>query len=153
MHKQFFLLTALVLAAAAGLTAAAQMSPGERSDHSGRILQRMTAELNLTDSQQTRIKTILDTEKAKIQPLRQQLRQNRSAQTSNTGTFDEAQVRAYAVKQAQLRADLTVERERTKSQIYAVLTPEQRDKARSLLQQHSHHMHRRSQFPANTTHG
>jgi Spy/CpxP family protein refolding chaperone len=158
MQKKFFLVTALVLAAAAGLYAGVtQDTRGGHRDHSGRMLQRLTQELNLTDAQQAQIKTIVQTEKAKVQPLRQQLRQNRlaQAQTGGTaGTFDEAQVRAFAAKQAQLMSDLTVERERTKSQIYAVLTPEQRTKAQALLQQRrEHRMHKHSQSPATTTPG
>jgi Spy/CpxP family protein refolding chaperone len=157
MQKKYFLVTALVLAAAAGLSAAVtQVSgAGAAGPHGGRKLERMTRELNLTDAQQAQIKTILQTEQAKTQPLRQQLRQNRLAQPSNpTGTFDEAQVRAYAAKQAQIRSDLTVERERAKAQIYRVLTPEQRDKAQALLEKHrEHRMHKHSQFPGNTTPG
>ena len=160
MHKKFFVVTAIVLAVAAGLVSAvAQITQsGHGGRHLAKMLQRMTAELNLTDAQQAQIKTILETETAKMQPLRQQLRQNRLAQTGSVSpSFDEAQVRAFANKQAQLMADLTVERERTKSQIYAVLTPEQRQKAQALLAEHQerrqHRMHKNSQSPATTTPG
>ncbi len=160
MHKRFFTVTAIVLAVAAGLASAvaqAAQSTGH-GRHGGWMLQRMASELNLTDAQQAQIKNILQSEKSKIQPLRQQLRQNRLDQSSNmTGNFDEAQVRAYANKQAQLVADLTVERERTKSQIFAVLTPDQRQKALAWMQQHRqyrrHRMQRNSQSPATTTPG
>lgn len=158
MYKRFFMVTAVVLALAAGLSAAVTAALAQnhgKHGRDGRMLQRMTEQLNLTDAQQAQIKTILQTEKTKIQPLRQQLRQNRLAQTSVvTGTFDEAQVRSFAAKQAQIMTDLTVERERTKSQIYAVLTPDQRQKAQALMQQHrQHHMHKHSAPPAATTPG
>ncbi len=160
MHKKFFTVTAIVLAVAAGLAAAvAQVTDsGRHSRHSGWMLQRMTAELNLTETQQAQIKTILDAEKAKIQPLRQQLRQNRLDQAgSMTSNFDEAQVRAFAGKQAQLMTDLAVERERAKSQIFAVLTPDQRQKAVALMQDHrqrrQHRMYKNPQPPATTTPG
>jgi Spy/CpxP family protein refolding chaperone len=39
----------------------------------------MTKQLNLTDAQQTQIKGIMAGEKPKIQPLMQQLRQNRQS--------------------------------------------------------------------------
>lgn len=157
MHKKFFIVTAIVLAVAAGLTAAVNQEtqgPGSGRHGSG-MLKRMAAELNLTDAQQAQIKTILQTERAKIRPLRQQLRQNRLAQTGSvTGNFDEARVRAFAAKQAQIMSDLTVERERTKSQIYAVLTPDQRQKALELMQQRrQHRMQKHSQSPATTTPG
>src|SRR5215470_7427668 len=101
MRKKFFIVTALVLALAAGLTAAVvNQEAGGKGRHHGWMLARMSKELNLTADQQ-----------AKMQPLRQQLRQNRLAENSNSaGTFDEAQFRAYAAKQAQIMTDLTVER-------------------------------------------
>lgn len=147
MRKKFFIVTALVLALAAGLTAAVvNQETGGKGRHRGWMLARMTKELNLTSDQQAKIKTILETEQAKMQPLRQQLRQNRLAEnSSSTGAFDEAQVRAFATKQAQIMTDLTVERERTKSQILAVLTPDQRTKALALMQQRGQHRHHRKQ--------
>jgi periplasmic protein CpxP/Spy len=147
MRKRFFIVTALVLALAAGLTAAAaKQEAGNKGRHHDWMLARMTKELNLTSDQQAKIKTILETERAKMQPLRQQLRQNRQAENSNSaGTFNEVQVRAYATKQAQIMTDLTVERERAKSQIFAVLTPDQRTKALALMQQHGEHRHHRKE--------
>lgn len=145
MRKKFFIVTALVLALAAGLTAAVvRQEAGGKGRHHGWMLARMTKQLNLTQDQQAQIKTILETQQAKMQPLRQQLRQNRLAENSNTtGSFDEAQVRAFAGKQAQIRTDLTVERERTKSEILAVLTPDQRTKALAMMQQRGRHRHHR----------
>jgi Spy/CpxP family protein refolding chaperone len=158
MHKKFFIVTAIVLAAAAGLVSAvAQVTQsGRHGRHSGWMLRRMTAELDLTDAQQAQIKNILQAEQAKTRPLRQQLRQNRMAQTGNTtGAFDEAQARASADKQAQLMSDLMVERERAKSQIFAVLTPDQRQKALALMQQRQqrrrHHMDKNSGPEASAT--
>ena len=42
-------------------------------------------------------------------------------------------------------SDLIVEKQRVKSEIYAVLTPEQRQKALQLLQQHQQRMQERMQ--------
>jgi protein CpxP len=156
MHKKFFMVTACVLALAAGLGTAATVALAQSTGHQGKKLQRMTQELNLTSAQQAQIQTILQTEKTKIQPLRQQLMQNRLAQTSTvTGAFDEAQVRSFATKQAQIMTELTVEKERTKSQIYAVLTPEQRQQAQAMMQQHhrhrGHHKQMNSQPSATAT--
>jgi protein CpxP len=137
MYKKFFIVTALVLALAAGLTAAVAQGAGPHHHHSGWMLRRMTRELNLTDAQKTQIKGILQAQKAKTQPLREQLRQSRLSQNNSTaGTFDEAQARAFANQQAQIMSNLIVERERTKSQIFAVLTPDQRQKAQQLMQEH-----------------
>jgi len=137
MYKKFFIVTALVLGLAAGLAVAAtQQAAGAHGHHNGWMLRQMTRELNLSDSQQAQIKTILQTEKSKTQPLRDQLRQNRMSRKNSVGTFDENEARSFASKQAQLMSDLMVERERTKSQIFAVLTPDQRQKAEQLMQQH-----------------
>jgi periplasmic protein CpxP/Spy len=138
MNKKLFIVIAIVLAAAAGLTAswAAQDPHGRFGRHEGWMLRHMTRELNLTEAQQTQIKGILAAEKSKTQPLRKQLHDNRmTASNSVTGNFDEAQVRAQANQQAQIMSDLMVERARARSQIYAVLTPEQQAKAQQLMQQ------------------
>ncbi|HEX7287176.1 MAG TPA: Spy/CpxP family protein refolding chaperone [Candidatus Angelobacter sp.] len=133
-------MTAVILAMAAGL-AATVLAQGPRMGH-GRhgggmdMLPRMTKALNLTDAQQAQIKSIMQAERAKIQPLMQQLHQNEQAQNAAvTGTFDEAKTQSFAAGQAQLMSSLIVEKQRAKSQIYAVLTPEQQQKAQTLLQQ------------------
>jgi Spy/CpxP family protein refolding chaperone len=106
----------------------------------------MTKELNLTADQQTQIKSIMQAQKTKVQPLMQQMRQSRQAEEANiTGNFDENQARTFANKQSQIMSDLIVEQERTKSQIYAVLTPEQRQKAQQLMQQRQQRMQERMQ--------
>ena len=88
----------------------------------------------VTDAQQQQIKAIMEAEKPKMQPLMEQLRQERQQMNTLTesGAFDEAAVRAAAGKQAQTETDLAVERARVKSQIFAVLTPEQRTKAQEM---------------------
>ena len=137
MFRKSIILVALLMAVAAGLatSAFAQHRHMGFGRHNGWMLNRMTKQLDLTEAQQTQIKGIMAAEKTKIQPLMQQLRQNEQAeQASTNATFDENQARAFAGKQAQLTADLIVEKERMRSQVYAVLTPEQRQKALQLMQ-------------------
>ena len=153
MNKKLFLIpVAIILAVAAGLarTAYAQGPGAGFRHHGGGMLKHMTKALNLTDAQQVQIKTIMQGERAKMQPLKQQLRQNEQAQNAaTTGDFNELQARAFAQKQTQIMNDLIVEKQRMKSQIYAVLTPDQRTKAVQLLQQreqrHQEHMQKKSQ--------
>ena len=147
MSKKFFLVPAILLAVAVGLAAFAQQpGPGRGLGHHGWMLKKMTRELNLTEAQQAQVKTILQAEHAKVQPLMLQMRQNEMARNQNvTGNFDETEARAFAGKQAQITSDLIVEKERTKSQIYAVLTPEQRQKALQLLQQREQRRQERMQ--------
>jgi periplasmic protein CpxP/Spy len=134
MKKQFLIIPAILMALVAGMaTSALAQHPG---NHGGWMLKRMTKQLNLTDAQQTQIKGIMASEKTKIKPLMQQMRQNEQAQNANTnGTFDENQTRAFAGKQAQIMTDLIVEKQRMRSEVFAVLTPEQRQKAQQLMQE------------------
>src|SRR5690348_15604860 len=153
MKKKFFLgLTAIILAAAAGLTGTIMaqgpgrgFGPGSRH-HVGWMLRHMTKELNLTTDQQNQIKSIMQGERTKTRPLMQQMRQNEQQQNAAiNGNFDEAQARAFANKQAQIMSDLIVEKQRTRSQIYAVLTPEQREKAQQLMQERQQKVQERMQ--------
>jgi protein CpxP len=148
MHKKFFMITAILLAVAAGLTVSVyaqgpHLGFGHRK---GGMLSHMTKELNLTEAQQTQIKNILADERTRTKPLMQQIRQNQQAQNAKIdGSFDETQVRAFANNQAQIMRDLIIEKQRTKSQIYSVLTPDQRQKALQLIQQHEQRRQERLQ--------
>jgi periplasmic protein CpxP/Spy len=148
MHKKFFIVTAIVLAVAAGLTASVYAQGPQRGfgHRHGGMLQKMTRELNLTEAQQSQIKTILTDEQSRTKPLREKLRQNAVAESMKMdGNFDDIQVRAFANNQAQIMRDLIIEKERTKSQIYSVLTPDQRQKALQLIQQHEQRRQERLQ--------
>jgi protein CpxP len=148
MHKKFFIVMAILLAVAAGLaTSVSAQGPGHGFGHKhGGMLQHMTKELNLTEAQQTQIKSIMADSRTRTKPLMQQLKQNRQAADTNmNGTFDEAQARTFANKQSQIMSNLIVERQRTKSQIYSVLTPDQRQKALQLMQQHEQRRQERLQ--------
>jgi protein CpxP len=146
MHKKSIILAAIFMALAAGLaaTASAQHKGMGFSRNNGWMLKHMIKQLDLTEAQQTQIKGIMASEKTKIKPMMQQLRQNQQAEdASMNGTFDENQARAFANKQAQLMTDLIVEKERMRSQVYAVLTPEQRQKALQLMQERQQHRQER----------
>jgi Spy/CpxP family protein refolding chaperone len=154
MHKKSFILVALLLAVAAGLATSAFAQRGGMGygRHNGWMLKHMTKQLNLTAAQQTQIKGILADEKAKIKPMMQQLRQNEQAENANVnGTFNETQVRAFAGKQAQLMTDLIVAKQQTRSQVFAVLTPEQQQKALQLMQARQQHRQERMKKHAEET--
>jgi protein CpxP len=138
MHRKFIIVAAILMAVAAGLaTSAFAQHPGMGfGRHGGWMLKRMAKQLNLTEAQQTQIKGIMADEKTKTKPMMQQLRQNEQAQNANVnGAFDEVQAQAFANKQAQLMAGLIVEKQRIRSEVFAVLTPEQRQKAQQLMQE------------------
>jgi protein CpxP len=95
-------------------------------------MERIAKELNLTDAQKAQIKTMMQAQRTTLRPLMQQMATNRKAMLTATsnGTFNQAQVQTVANQQAQLMAQLTVQRESLKHDIYTqVLTPDQRAKA------------------------
>ncbi len=100
---------------------------GHRGHHRGGF-GRMAAKLNLTDEQKAQVTTIMETSRAKTQSLREASKNNRQkvrAATAN-GQFDEAAVTALAQEQAGISAQLTVEKLRVKSQMFQILTAEQK---------------------------
>jgi len=103
------------------------MGPGKRID-------RMAKKLNLTEAQKEQVEAILATEREKAEPLRQQLAENRNnlRKAIEAQPFDEATVRTLAAKQNETRVELVVSRARARSQIFALLSPEQRESARKL---------------------
>jgi len=76
-------------------------------------------------------------ERAKMKPMFQKLKDGRKQliALAKSGKFDEAKARAIAKGQADILADIIVEKTRMKSRMYAVLTPEQRAKAEQLHEQ------------------
>ena len=148
MNRKGILALVAALVLAVGTFAVAQANLTDAPKHGagmhGRFGERMAAELGLSDQQKTQIKTILQNEKTKVQPLRDQLRTEHQQMAALTkgGAFDETQVRNLANQEAQTQANLIVERERVKSEIYQVLTPDQRTKADQMQAQFGQRMHR-----------
>jgi protein CpxP len=102
----------------------------------GFFIQRMAAQLGLSEDQQTQIRQILEEERAAAEPLMRQLKAvyDQLRPLGSDGVFNEAQVRVLAQQQAQTMAELIVVKERTKARIAAVLTPDQRERARQMLE-------------------
>jgi len=133
-------LVVLVLCGAAVLgyaQEAAAAPEGGWHGHGQHHMAWMAKELNLTDAQKEQVKSILQSQKATLRPLMQQMAQNREAMLSATanGAFDQAKVTALANQQAQVIAQMTVQKQSIQHQIYTqVLTPEQRTTADQLRQ-------------------
>lgn len=102
----------------------------------GFFIQRMAAQLGLSEEQQTQIRQILEEERTTTEPLRQQLKatHDQLRALGTDGVFNEVQVRVLAQQQAQTMTELIVAKERTKARIAAVLTPEQRERAKQMLE-------------------
>jgi Spy/CpxP family protein refolding chaperone len=137
MNVNRFKLLAVVLSVAMSTAAFSQtvVKTAQGMGHRGggfsaRMLGFYTDYLDLTDAQQAQMKDILTKEKPTIRPLMQQLAQGRQQmkQLEQARTFDEAKVRAAAGQQTQTMTELMVQKARIKSELMAVLTPEQKDK-------------------------
>ena len=85
--------------------------------------------LNLSDAQQTQMKTILQKERPAMKPLFQQSRQlEQQLHSFVEGTYDDAKVRALATQKAQIEVEITVAQTRIHSELFQVLTADQQTK-------------------------
>ena len=100
----------------------------------GRIMAHIADELKLTDAQKTEIHAVFAAERQNVMPLLHKLHENKQQYdaANASGGFDEAKARAFASRQAETIAELIVAKERVRSKVYAVLTPEQREKAQAM---------------------
>jgi protein CpxP len=96
---------------------------------------RILHQLNITDAQREQIHTLVEANRTANQALHDQLRQNHEAvrAASLTTTFDEGQVRALIAAGEAIRTDLALSEARLTSQIYSLLTPEQRTQLAEIL--------------------
>lgn len=158
--KVFVAVTAIALAAAAAMpgTVFAQgrgrgSDPGFGPDfesNDGWTLLRMATELNLTADQQEQIKSITLAGRAKERSLREQRLAGQAVNHNGIGIpapsgrqvepsrdvtiHDEFDIEVMRDEQDRVRRELIIEQERTNSQIYALLTPEQRQKVQQMLE-------------------
>ena len=143
----------LVLSALVALVAAPALAQGHGHGHGhghgqqggshqagpdGRMHGRIFAQLDLTEDQKTRIHELMGEHQSAVEPLRQQVREGHQqvAQLVHAEAIDEAAIRAAVTAGAQVDADMAVERARLVQQIRSILTPEQREQADELMQQH-----------------
>ena len=103
----------------------------------GRGFARMAEKLNLSEEQKTQVKTILEDSKTRVKPLMESLGENRkqAENLGKDGAFNEEQVNQIATNQAETMKQLFIEKEKTKAQIFALLTPEQRTQAAQMKEQ------------------
>ena len=115
---------------------------GMRAKHGMGMLLRG---LDLTDAQKEQVKSIISASREGSKPLREQVQANHKQiqALSENGSFDEAAVSELANRQGALHAQMIVERERVKSQIFAILTPEQKAKAAEMKAQFKQKMQER----------
>lgn len=149
MKKFIIGFTVFALVAISTIFAFAQKGDGKRGRHGfgGERggFGRMAEKLNLTDAQKEQLKQITEASRAKIKPLMESLRANHQKMETLTanGQFDEAQVQAAAQEQAQISAQLIVEKARVKAQMFQILTDEQKAQAAQMKEQMKNKMKER----------
>ena len=105
-----------------------------REDRVPRVCRRAVRELGLTEEQQTRVRGILREHADDIEEQIRSGAESRRALRAATRAepFDEAEIRRLAARFGEVRADGAVLRARIRSEIWPILTAEQKEKARSL---------------------
>ena len=108
---------------------------GKRGHRGGKGM--MLRGLDLTDAQKAQVKQIMETSRTNTKSVHEQMKANRQQleASSANGNFNQAQVQSLAAQQGNLHAQMIVEKERVKSQIYQILTPEQKAKAAEMKAQ------------------
>jgi protein CpxP len=129
--------------------------PGGRRGHHGRggpggsLLGHFSQVLNLTDAQKAQIKQLEDGFRESTKDLHEQLAKAGPGggpfEALGGGAFDEAAVRTAAQARANLHVELEVAHAKFFSQVYAVLTAEQKAK---LAELHQQRQERHKQGPA-----
>lgn len=142
---------AVALAAALALTAAAfgrqegHHGPGgpppggpggPHGPHGGSLVEHLSRALNLTDAQKAQVKQIEDSLRESTKPLHEQLFKLGGGPFDGfKDGFDEAAVRSAAQSRAAIQVELEVAHARAMSQVYALLTADQKAKLAELRQQ------------------
>lgn len=99
-------------------------------------------ELNLTDDRHTQIKQIFESEKPNMKPLMQQEMQahQQMIQLITSGAFDQAKAMAIASQEGQTHVQMQVEHAKIASQIYQLLSSEQKAKVADIIAKHQQKM-------------
>lgn len=129
-----FAMAAMLMISSANM---ANACPGGGPQGGERNGQRMAEQLNLSDRQQEQVKQIRSERRAGGKSIHEAMQLNRDAMRKlNPGSADyNAQVATLAEEKAVLVKQMVMHRSESRAQVYAVLTPEQREKAASLKSQ------------------
>ncbi len=102
-------------------------------------LEKMAVILDLTEEQQKKIETLIEKQWQDRQAMRAEMQAGREdLHAYMQGTeFNESEFRAKAQKQADLKTEMMVQHAKTRQQLFAVLTPEQQQKAEKLRAMHA----------------
>jgi periplasmic protein CpxP/Spy len=144
----------IMLAAAVGVSQTvkkvSQARVGMGFPFGGHMLGFFSQYLDLTDAQQAQVKDILAKEQPNIQPLAQQLMQTHQQlrQMAESGSFDETKARAVVTQQSQTMIEVEVQKAHIASELFQVLTPDQKTKMDKFMSRHEQRMMKHMQSGA-----
>jgi len=129
-----FAMAAMLMISSANMANACPGGGPEGGDRNG---QRMAEQLNLSDQQQDQVKQIRSESREGGKSIHEAMQLNRDAMRKlNPGSADyNAQVATLADEKAVLVKQMVMHRSEPRAQLYAILTPEQREKSASLESQ------------------
>jgi protein CpxP len=110
-------------------------------------------QLNLTDDQKAQIKQMFQSEKPAMKPLmeREHAAHAQMIQLITSGTFEQAKVAAVAAQESQVHMQMEIEHAKMASQIYQLLSSDQKAKVADIIAQHQQrmqqHMQNKEQAP------
>ncbi|HYM11072.1 MAG TPA: Spy/CpxP family protein refolding chaperone [Bryobacterales bacterium] len=126
--------TGVALAGRAAFAQAAPQTPHAGMRGPDRMLQHAQIVLDLSDSQVSQIRSILQQSMQDNRSVMQQARQARQAllQAAENGKTDQATLKPLADQVGQAASQLALAHAQTFGEIYNILTPAQREKANKL---------------------
>jgi periplasmic protein CpxP/Spy len=104
-------------------------------------------QLNLTDDQKAQIKQLFEAERPAMKPLMQQehAAHTQMIQLITSGTFDQSKATVIATQESQTHMQLEIEHAKIASQIYQLLSSDQKAKVADIIAQHQQRMQERMQ--------
>jgi protein CpxP len=138
-------LIALTLAATAAVSQNAAVGPHGGGGFLGHEFGFFADYLDLTDAQRAQMKQTLAAEKPTLKPLLQQEEQSQQQmlQLIQSGSFDEAKAQSIATQESQTHIQLEVQKARIHSELYQLLTADQKAKLGQFLAKHQQRMQQR----------
>jgi periplasmic protein CpxP/Spy len=120
-----------------GMMGQKRMGPGGMMDPGAGGFGLPLRQLDLTDQQRTQVRTIMEVHAQEFRAIGDRMREAHRAlhQVVTAGTVDEGAIRMASAQLAEVQADGAVLRARVHSEVFNVLTPEQRQRAEQLRQQ------------------
>lgn len=130
----------LITAIAILCVSANAWSYGDKKDHEGRDgMEFMTRQLNLTADQQQQIAALKREQKDKARHNVHQMSRGLMALDPGDADYDK-QLEKFADEQSQSFRASIIERGQYRARLYRILTPEQRESYRNMMQNiHEHH--------------